>query len=379
MNAKNVHNDKRLFFDEISFIRGVACLAVVMVHVTANYYYANGNTFNDVTLFFNQVTRLGTPIFAVIAGFLLFNQSINRNFEVGRFVKTRFAKIVIPFLIWSIVYLALKDSYGNSLWPDWSSTEEIKKFFYTFFTGGTHAHLYFIAMVIQFYVLFIGLSFIKSKTTVLLATLFSAFASYFFNRYQIDFGGVYVNEFLNSRSFILSWIFYFMLGGLLLVHWKSIVIYMKKGNLYVHLLALVLFSTTIDYHFQTSNSSNKLLNMINVPLFFISLSTLYHSISTSSKLKKTIVQIGNFSMGIYLVHPLFLYIMARHDLFEGLYRTRYLILVFIFVIALSFVTVWLISKLPFGKYIVTIATSNTNVTLNKNIPSTNKLIIKPKP
>lgn len=66
LNQSHLNNIKpKSYFYEISFIRAIACLLVLMVHVTAEYYYLNGRNFNWLTYFSNQISRFGTPTFAV--------------------------------------------------------------------------------------------------------------------------------------------------------------------------------------------------------------------------------------------------------------------------------------------------------------------------
>jgi probable poly-beta-1,6-N-acetyl-D-glucosamine export protein len=118
----------RKYFYELNFVRAIACLLVVMVHVTARNYHLNDQTFNWATMFLNQVSRLGTPLFAIISGFLLYNQAINRGFQLNRFVSSRFTKVVIPFVVWSFVYMAI-----NSYRFPWSENgHELGDFLTTF-------------------------------------------------------------------------------------------------------------------------------------------------------------------------------------------------------------------------------------------------------
>ncbi len=75
------------FFDEIPFVRAIACLLVVMIHTTARAYMPEkSHFFNEISLYLNQVSRLGTPIFAVISAFLLTSSVINRGFYLKKFM-----------------------------------------------------------------------------------------------------------------------------------------------------------------------------------------------------------------------------------------------------------------------------------------------------
>jgi len=361
MISKNtIKPSNKKYFYEISFIRAIACLCIVMVHVTAGFYYENGRTFTWPVQFFNQISRYGTPAFAIISGFLLYNQAINRKSSLKKFWQSRFTKVIIPFLVWSILYLFLKYMYNQFTIPNFNSSEKVKDFLYFFFTGKSNYHLYFIAVVVQFYLLFPLLRLIKTKNSLILLTVASFFINYFFVQYEINIGTGLLNKFINERVFIFHWIYYFFLGGLLVYFWEKIMIWIKQNTIFSMLIGLiVVVSGIFEYKCAGWIESNRVINMINLPLLFIALAGVYTSLSRWDKTRNFIVQIGNMSMGIYLVHPLILFFLRYYDFFDMFYaRTRYFPLMYLFTLFTSIVIVKLITKLPFGSYIVTVAKAN---------------------
>ncbi|WP_217586469.1 acyltransferase [Lentibacillus saliphilus] len=356
----NTLHQKRKIFQEISFIRSVASLCIVMVHVTAGYYHENGNTFDLFTRFLNQITRYGTPAFAIIGGFLLFNQSINKNFNIRKFIKSRFTKIVIPFLVWSFLYLFLKSLYGLYRFPKLSTKNDILDFLYFFLTGQSNYHLYFICIVIQFYLLFPFIQTIKSKDKIVFFTFIAFFVNYFFVNFNIDIGEGLLNEFINDKVFLLHWIFYFLFGGVLVLFWDRLINWIKKNqNFSLTLGVIIIISGIIEYNLSGWVTSNRSINMINLPFLFIALIGVYHKLSTTNKVRNVIIELGNLSMGIYLVHPMILFFLRTYDYFNFFYNhTLFLPIMYVFVLAISVVIVRLINRLPFGSYIVTIANNN---------------------
>ncbi|WP_053218140.1 acyltransferase [Virgibacillus senegalensis] len=339
------------YFYELNFIRALACLCVVMVHVTANHYSINGQTFNWATLFLNQIARFGTPAFAIISGFLLYNQAINRGFKLQKFVSSRFTKIVLPFVIWSIIYLIVR-SYNFPWMQDGAS---IKEFVLYFLRGDSYYHLYFMIVVVQFYILFPILQFATSKNWLIFLTLVAFFTNYFFIESPFDFGSDSLNSFFQDRASLFYWMFFFLLGGLLVHYWSSLVEWIEKNAIFCAVLGLVVTLFAI-YEYKTFGfySSTRLLNMFNLPVLFISLTGVYFILGRWKKMRNYFVQLGNLSMGIYLVHPLVIHVI-RTNIPEVLDRTRWIPLSFIFTVAISIIIVKLINKLPFGQYIVTVA------------------------
>ena len=244
------NNATKKYYYEISFIRAIACLCVVMVHVSAGYYHESGNSFNWATQFLNQISRYGTPAFAIISGFLLYNQAINRSFKVSFFWKSRITKVVIPFIIWSIIYLILKWHYSGFSLPAWNEVEEIKSFVYLFATGGSYYHLYFIAIVVQFYLIFPILQIFKSKEWLTIFTVAAVFINYFFVEFNIEIGSGLFNQFINSKVFIFHWIYYFFLGGILVHYWEGIIDWVNKNKKISLLLgSIVVICGLFEYHF----------------------------------------------------------------------------------------------------------------------------------
>lgn len=356
MQSKSLSSKSKYFY-EISFIRALACLCIVMVHVSAGFYYENDKTFNWLTQFLNQISRYGTPAFAIISGFLLYNQALKRKFNVKKFWKSRFTKVISPFFIWSTIYLILKWSHGQFTLPNFNSIEDTKEFLYFFFTGKSNYHLYFIVIVVQFCLFFPLLEYFKSKKSLVLITLSAFFINFFFVNYTINFGSGYFNQFINEKVFIFHWVYYFFLGGLLVHFWEDILTWVKENEKTSLLLGLVtIIGGVFEYKFAGWIDSNRSINMIALPILFISLSALYNILSPWDKLRHSINEIGNLSMGIYLVHPFVLFFLRNYDFFSPLYeRTRYLPFVYILTLISSIIIVKSINNLPLGSYIVTVA------------------------
>lgn len=340
------------YFYELNFIRAIAALSVVMVHVTAANYHLNNSHLNWLLLFFNQMSRFGTPMFAVISGFLLYNQAINGRYNVKKFMYSRFTKIIIPFIIWSVFYLFLK-SYSFS---EINDIDSIKKFLYDFILGKSYYHLYFIAVVIQFYILFPILQKFHSKKQLLFLTLVALYLNVFSLMTSVDFGSGLLNQFLNERAFIFKWIFYFFLGGLFVHYWDRIVKIIQKNMKFILSIGIiaVLF---MFYDYQMSEDligSTRLTNLLHVPVLMIALTGLYFLLGSYEKLRNILLEIGNMSMGIYLVHPLVIYFI-RNDLSWLMQQTRWIPLAYVLTLVLSILIVKIIHKLPLGHYIVIIA------------------------
>lgn len=345
------------YFNEIHFLRAFACIGVLLVHVSATYYNQADGVFNWFTYFFNQLGRFGTPTFAVISGFLLFNSINKKGFIFKKFVSSRTTKILLPFIIWSIFYQLVTVYILGGKFPT-----DPKVFLYNFTLGQSFYHLYFMAIVVQFYLIFPLLQFIRNGIAWWIALGISAFSSYyFFITKDIPFVSGVLETVMIDKVFLFHWIFYFVFGGFLAYYWKPISKWTKK---YKIILVFVLIGVYVGaiYEYKTigSISSRRATNMINIPLLSFATIGLYSYVSQINFVRTSLQVIGKFSMGIYLLHP-FVLIMFIQILPDGVWQTRMMPIMFFAVLFGSLALVKLIQYLPKHQYIIPIPARRTTI------------------
>lgn len=349
---KSPAQNKYIF--EIHFLRAFACLLVVGVHVSATNYGMNEETWNWFTYFMNQYGRFGTTIFAVISGFLLFYQVKRKGFELGRFLQSRFLKIVLPFLIWSAAYRCLLYYYDMQTLGD--PVDEITKIL----MGDSFYHLYFVAIVVQFYLIFPFLQKIfRTQTLVLIFTVIALIISYNLYSFNPGIEGK-LGEFLTGKSFMPIWIFYFAFGGFMAYFWDEIVGFATKRP-WKMLAVILLVSAGAVYEYQTIGyvSNRRLTNLFNIPALSIAIIGIYPLLAKLSIVKKTLTVIGQYSMGIYLVHPMILYLFARH-LPETYWQLEYVPLMFIAVMVIASVFIRILQFIPLSGFIIPVPKIKNN-------------------
>ncbi|MCZ2258663.1 acyltransferase [Sporosarcina sp. G11-34] len=375
---------ERKYLYEINFVRAIACLLVVMVHVSAIYFFAYDRSHTTLTNFLTQIGRIGTPLFALLSGFLLYNQTLNREFSTRMFLKSRFVKIISPFFFWSFFYLIYKSIFRNYSFPNFSSTKESVDFIYMFLTGGAHSHLYFIVLVIQFYVLFLLIRKFLNLKSIVFLTVVSFYLNYTFINNNFAFENMYIDQFVTSRAFLFQWIFYFMLGMLLVELWPKIhsFLIITKNNRYMLLLGCVVIALNVfNYHTnQMVISSNKnVINMLTVPIAFMVLISLYYNlIMINEFIVKVFIKIGNMSMGIYLIHHFVIYLYLDYAPYNVTAYPAFIFIYFIMVVIICMIILKGLSLLPFNQYIITLV-KNNNSNIDFNIRETQDLIRKMNP
>jgi|GEM_PF-542453 surface polysaccharide O-acyltransferase-like enzyme len=344
IDASSQKNKKYIF--EIHFLRAFACLAVVGVHVSATHYGMNDETWHPFTYFLNQIGRFGTTIFAVISGFLLFYQVKRKGFEMGSFFKSRFSKILLPFLIWSLAYRFLLYYYDKQAFGDPGA--ELKKIL----MGDSFYHLYFVAIVVQFYIIFpILQKLFRTQTLMLVFAFVSLIISYNLYGFNPGIEGAF-GEFLASKSFMPIWIFYFAFGGFLAYFWEEIVGFATKRPWKMLALALIVLGCgVVEYQTVGYISNRGLSNLVYIPLLCIASIGTYPLLAKWNVIKKPLTLIGQYSMGIYLIHPMILYLFARH-LPDQYWSVSYVPLMFLAVMLIGVVFIRILQFIPLSGFII---------------------------
>lgn len=127
----------------LSFLRIMATFSVILIHVSGSLAERYGEIpfFEwQVANFYQSLSRYAVPMFFMISGALL----LHKDYELLDFLKTRFGKILPPFIIWSLIY-SFSNRYvfgGDSF----SFVKTVKDIFY-----GSKYHLWFIYVLLGIY------------------------------------------------------------------------------------------------------------------------------------------------------------------------------------------------------------------------------------
>ncbi|RHW37260.1 acyltransferase [Neobacillus notoginsengisoli] len=336
---------------EIHYLRAVACLMVLLVHVSGSFYYENGKVWDNMTFFVNQISRFGTSMFALISAFLLIRSTINRGFEPKRFFSSRLTKVGLPFLAWSLFYLYYW-YVTNGFHPLDSGR---KRFIIDFFFGNSFYHLYFMSIVFQFYLVFPLLQLIRSKKAWAVLLVIAALVHIYFLTYYAPgkFEGVW-RTILSQRAFLPNWIYFFIFGGFLAYFWDDALSFSRKYAKWFGIASLfVIFLGVLEYTVVGSIPSNRLTNIINIPILTFTMIGFGERISKLRWLSKFLTSIGTYSMAIYLAHPFVLNVFQNFAP-QGIWKTPLFPFVFAIVLFLTMGFVKVIQVLPFYQYVLTI-------------------------
>lgn len=132
---------------EFDLLRVISAIAVIITHTCS--YTANTNEFNTIewilSTFIAQVNMFAVPTFFMISGYFLLRSD---DFVYHNFMNKTFKKIVIPFLLWSCVYVIYELKLWQFLYVDFD-VNMWQTIIIKIFQGPPH--LWFIFYVLSYY------------------------------------------------------------------------------------------------------------------------------------------------------------------------------------------------------------------------------------
>lgn len=308
--------EKKAHIYEVDFLRAITVFSVVTIHSisTTTFFYAKSHNATNIINLIIHLLHYNREMFVFVTGFVLTYVYFNRQLSAKKFWLKRLLLIVIPYIVWSIIYIEV--DHAND------------KFFYDIYTGNASYQLYYILLAIQFYAIFpFFLWFIKKvyKHPVLVFSI-SLLAQLIF--IYIDFTyfqkGVYkdvpfIKNFLlpyQDRLFT-SYQFFFVLGSFVAIYLNKCYSFLKKNGFY----SLILFGITIIcyslYYFHQLKINDK--ESISYTISVLQPSVIFYSIVIitffswlsilwvkKKRFFSLIKKISDTSFGIFFVHVMIL-------------------------------------------------------------------------
>ncbi|MFT9848547.1 acyltransferase [Aneurinibacillus sp. REN35] len=336
---------------ELDWLRAFAALSVISIHTTSTYVMKS-----DTAYIWNQAMRYAVPLFIILSGFLLYYSDRNKtSVPYGSFYKRRFSKILIPYVIWTVLYAAYKhwdvllaEEYGTFL----SSLGDHLLY------GTGFVHLYFLIIMVQLYLIY-PLLYVWLKrhagsflAVTLMLTLTAEFILYFHSL------GIWKVPRLTVPYVIMLplWIFYFSMGMYLAQRrekWEPW-ISGKKGRLgllYVLTFLLLLIDSKWSGTFDSSIKPTVLLYCFASYFFFYSVAIKAKELR--GKISVWVDWLSQQSFLIFLLHPFVLTAFLSKELgLTAFFGTNMgLVLLFLVVTIGTMVATYLISFTPLAPYL----------------------------
>jgi len=110
----DVNNEKKtqrvIYFDILNIL---ACISVVFIHMNGIVHSYSQARAWKTALIFEVICFWAVPIFIMLSGATLLNY--REKYDTKTFFKKRFTKILIPWIIWSLITYIIKNKNLNIL------------------------------------------------------------------------------------------------------------------------------------------------------------------------------------------------------------------------------------------------------------------------
>ena len=309
--------------DSIEYIRGLAMLGVIGIH-TGSWMLTNPDANMHLFALMEIISRFSVPIFFFVSSFSLFRQyPLNAPFDAGHFLRRRFSRVLVPYIVGSILYM-LHYSFLTGDRSIWFPT-----LIYQFFLFGMASYqLYFLVILLWFYLLMPfwrgWVRQILQCPAVWLGLLFVVQMGFnYYSSYQLrpNFANAYLNLVIQYRmSWLpLHYLFLFLLGGVFAARYDETMSLLRRYHCRIRDFFLLSMGAMLAHyyflllirHYSLEQSVNTVHQLSPAGLTYTLAACLYFMLRLEEPLppmlQNTLKIIGRHSYGIFWIHPLFMY------------------------------------------------------------------------
>jgi surface polysaccharide O-acyltransferase-like enzyme len=332
---------------EIDFIRAVAALSVIAIHITASFV-----TDTALGRAWNEIMRYAVPLFIILSGIVLYHAEMGRpRLSYLKFQRKRMGKVLIPYVLWTLLYVLyiarqfLRENGFEGIPRLVSPT--LDHLWY----GTAFYHLYFLIITFQLYLLYPLLRDMMNRKPLLLLcssfllTLFAQTASFL----QWDLGW--------RITFFPNWLFFFVFGMYFALNkeaWQP----KLRGRLgttgILWLVSMAILFLDGYFSKKWAYSVKPSVMLYTICSFFFFYAAALRIKDTKSRFGKVLDWLSAQSFLIFLLHPLVLNLFGNQmkkygyaDLFDG---SLGMVLQYMIITLLTCGLTWISSYIPLTKH-----------------------------
>lgn len=352
MNINAMQQGHRQTDYSIELLRILSCLAVIWLHASA-LQMARQTSMNSVSGWLSNsadaISRWCVPVFVMISGALLISRSDGET--AFQFYQRRYTRVLVPLVFWTVFYLAFT-FWGNQDLTLNTALNLIK-------IGKPYYHLWYLYMLAGLYLVIPFITqFVKntSRKMILWAIVVTsglAFISNLLNTIR----NVTIASFL---EYFPLYIGYFLLGYYIYIY--GLPKLSKKALAAIGILCATAITILVWFLYPSmGNTSWKMMysyqNLLvlgeALAVFMLVRKIDWSPLLAKTFFRKTVDLIAPLTLGIYLIHPLFLQ-LANEKGMDGMVGNPVISIpaftLVVFILSLSLA--WMMSKVPLLKVTV---------------------------
>jgi len=369
--------------EEWDVLRGIAFLAIVLQHSIGQFAIRKDTSlFDAYTLaVVYHFVKFGVPAFVLLTGAaLVYNYYGKLSYPT--FIRKRSIDILVPYFLWTAIY------YVYMFPEERIHFQWFKEVGRQIIAPTLGYHFWFILMIFQFYLLFPlflkGLIWAKERggpletrtlNSLLVVTGLGYMALMWVSYKYLPNHAASYPDFLqyfitNRNTNFLLYSFYFIFGAVIAIElerWRKIIQSSLRWNIVLFIIAYSWagyelfvgsgYSLPINLNWSTTLKPSMFILVFSelIVLYLIAMKVT----KKNSWLNKLLSWLGKYSFGAYLAHALVLgelvkFIDAYHKVYLGLNQHYVLVtfVAFLIVSVVSSLICYMISMIPFGRYLI---------------------------
>lgn len=326
----------------ISILNVLACIGFVILHTFETGYTSDANFVFEVLI--RAIAYCAVPVFFMITGATLIDY--RERYDTKTFFKKRLLKVIIPLIIWSIIYFIINFFKGKFSINDLS----FKFVFEYFFLVKTNPIFWFFVVIIGIYLAIPVISLIPQESRRK-AFLYIIIITFVFNQflpdllYHLNLNYNYDLKFPLTYSGWISFIFI----GYYIDKYEIV----KKHRVIIYVLGIIGFLTmvvpTIFISYHKNESCSWFDEYYDAPcvLYSASVFLFFKSKINNNQIVTKIMPFFNFvaptTLGIYVLH------IAIRDFLRYFYTYSYFgmnLVLTLSILTICFIVVKIVQKIP---------------------------------
>lgn len=327
----------------ISILNVLACIGVVILHTFETGYTSDANFVFEVLI--RAIAYCAVPVFFMITGATLIDY--RERYDTKTFFKKRLLKVIIPLIIWSIIYFIINFFKGKFSINDLS----FKFVFEYFFLVKTNPIFWFFVVIIGIYLAIPVISLIPQETRRKAFLYIIIIITFVFNQflpdllYHLNLNYNYDLKFPLTYSGWISFIFI----GYYIDKYEIV----KKHRVIIYVLGIIGFLTmvvpTIFISYHKNESCSWFDEYYDAPcvLYSASVFLFFKSKINNNQIVTKIMPFFNFvaptTLGIYVLH------IAIRDFLRYFYTYSYFgmnLVLTLSILTICFIVVKIVQKIP---------------------------------
>ena len=307
---------------EIGLLRGIAMCAVVGIH-TFSICVSNVTSGKSAWayLIFHSMLQFAVPCFIFISSILLSYTLYGKPLQLKKFYSKKFIRIVIPYVLWTLFYLVFKLVFRQLTFADLAS---LQNWWLWLGLGKAYTHLYYMSVILQLYLftpILLGFTKLIQRIfkkldfiAIVIIAISLQVGIYFLNRY-------FIYQYFKYQATMMIWYLYIILLGIWIgFNYERFKEGLKKyavivwGIFGVNAIIYIRYVICLKKSIKINTAwyqCNWFAYALFATLCLLWICLMLKEKNVHNKVTKAIEVVGDYSFGIYLMHPVITFVLRK--------------------------------------------------------------------